>query len=96
MSSEQVFIFVDIESAEYSQSLWINKDIAYSSKIVLGDDPRVWTVKKVYEGTEKKLDSINNRIIFIRRYRRCKYGYTKQRPFVESVREMLISWWPDR
>ncbi len=96
MSSNQVFIFADIESGIYSQSLWINKDIAYSNQIKLQNDSKIWTIKKVYEGTEKNLDSINNRIFFIKRYRRCKYGYTKQRPFVETVREMLISHWPDR
>ena len=77
LETKNIFIFADIESGIYSQSLWINKDIAYSNQIKLQNDSKIWTIKKVYEGTEKNLDSINNRIFFIKRfvfsYHNCMY-----------------------
>ncbi len=72
MSFPEEYIFADIESGNASQSLWIQKSISNFSNIKLKGDDRVWSIKKVYEGTEKDINSINNRAFLIKHYRSFK------------------------
>lgn len=66
------FIFVDIQSGNLSQSLWIPIDISSSKSIKLKGDDTIWYIKKVYKGTEKDINSINRRSLLIENYKYYK------------------------
>lgn len=72
LSLSEEYIFADIKSGNASQSLWIQKTISNADSIILNGDDRVWSIEKVYTGTEKNINSINRRSLLIENYKYYK------------------------